>query len=276
LNPATSAAAGSVDTLTRNADKAPSSPAAFVSAARVGSANCALLTGDGTVDRRSVSEHIKEPSLGSFRNLRETEVPVPEEHPQLVAQLGEIAEAGFQFGEPLRHQRANAPTRRAATLTFRQGRRQIVKREANRQRTPHQSDAPDRFGWVEAIAALAASRDPEDPLALVVPQRILLTPVSRASSDGLCVARPSRGTDPLRGCVRDALLAMRCWRDYLGCGVVFLCDAVSIILPRMPCCIIPPFFIIAACIAAIPSLTKSVTSEACCWSAATVSWSDDV
>jgi hypothetical protein len=105
-----------------------------------------LLTGDSAIDRRSVSEHIKEPSLGSFRNLREPEVPVPEEHPQLVAQLGEIAEAGFQFGEPLSHQRADAPTRGAATLTLRQSRRQIVKREANRQRPPHQSYAPDRFG----------------------------------------------------------------------------------------------------------------------------------
>ena len=145
---------------------------AFESSARVGIANCALLTGDGTVDRRSVSEHIKETSLRSFRNLREPEVPVPEEHPQLVAQLGEIAEAGFQFGEPLGHQRADAPTRGAATMTLRQGRRQIVKREANRQRPPHQSYAPDRFGWVEAITAFAASRNPEHPLALVVPQRI--------------------------------------------------------------------------------------------------------
>jgi hypothetical protein len=146
--------------------------AAFESSARVGTANCARLTSDGTVDRRPVSEHIKEPSLSSFRNLREPEVPVAEKHPQLVAQLGEIAEAGFQFGEPLGHQRADAPTRGAATLTLRQGRRQIVKREANRQRPPHQSYAPDRVGWVEAITALAASRDPEDPLALVVPQRI--------------------------------------------------------------------------------------------------------
>jgi hypothetical protein len=131
-----------------------------------------LLTGDSAIDRRSVSEHIKETSLGSFRNLREPEVPVPEEHAQLVAQLGEIAEAGFQFGEPLGHQRADAPTRGAATLTLRQSRRQIVKREANRQRSAHQSYAPDRVGWVEAITALTASRNPEDPLALVVPQRI--------------------------------------------------------------------------------------------------------
>jgi hypothetical protein len=140
--------------------------AAFESSTRIGAANCALLTGDGTVDHKSVSEHIKESSLGSFRNLREPEVPIPEEHPQLVAQLGEIAEAGFQFGEPLSHQRADAPTRGAATLTLRQGRRQIVKREANRKRPPHQSYAPDRFGWIEAIPALAASRDPEDPLAV--------------------------------------------------------------------------------------------------------------
>lgn len=110
--------------------------------------------------------------MGSLRNLREPEVPVPEEHPQLVAQLGEIAEAGFQFVQPLGHQRADVPTRGAATLALRQGRRQIAKREANRQRPPYQSYAPDRFGWVEAITALTASRDPEDPLALVVPQRI--------------------------------------------------------------------------------------------------------
>jgi hypothetical protein len=128
-----------------------------------------LLTCDGTVDRRSVSEHIKKPSLGSLRNLREPEVPVPEEDPQLVAQFGEIAKAGFQFGEPLCHQRADAPTRSATTLTLRQGRRQILKREANRQRPPHQSYAPERVRWIEAIAALAARRDPEHPLALVVP-----------------------------------------------------------------------------------------------------------
>ena len=36
------------------------------------------------------------------------------------------------------------------------------------------------------------------------------------------------------------------------------------------------FFIIALCIAAMPSLTKSVTSEACCCSAVTVSWSVEV
>ena len=150
----------------------PGSLAAFESSARVGTAKCAWLTGDCTVDRRSVTEHIKEPSLGSLRNLREPEVPVAEEHPQFVAQLGEIAKAGFQFGEPLGHQRADVPTWGAATLALRQSRRQIVKREANRQRPPHQAYAPDRFGWVEAIPALAASRDPEDPLALVVPQRI--------------------------------------------------------------------------------------------------------
>ena len=145
---------------------------AFWWSTRVGTPNCALLTGDGTVDRRSVSEHIKEPSLGSFRNLREPEVPVPEEHPQLVTQFGEIAEAGFQFGEPLSHQRADAPTRGAATRTLRQGRRQIVECKANCQGPPHQSNAPDRFGWVETIAALAASRNPEHFFALVVPQRI--------------------------------------------------------------------------------------------------------
>ena len=146
--------------------------AALESSAPVGTCNGALLTGDGTVDRRPVTEHIKEPSLGSLRNLREPDVPVPEEHPQFVAQLGEIAKAGFQFGEPLGHQRPDAPAWGAATLALRQRRREIVKREANRQRPPHQAYAPDRFGWVEAITAPAASRDPEDPLALVVPQRI--------------------------------------------------------------------------------------------------------
>jgi len=99
-------------------------------------------------------------------------VPVPEEHLQLVAELGEIMKAGFQFGEPLSDQRANAPTRGTATLTLRQSRREILKREANRQRPPHESYAPDRVGWVKAIPALAARRDSEDPLALVVPQRI--------------------------------------------------------------------------------------------------------
>jgi hypothetical protein len=32
--------------------------------------------------------------------------------------------------------------------------------------------APDRFGWIEAVAAVAASGDPEHAFALVVPQRI--------------------------------------------------------------------------------------------------------
>ena len=91
-------------------------------------------------------------------------VPVAEEQPQLVAQLGEIAEAGFQFGEPLGNQRADAPTRGATTITLRQDGREILQRKANGQGPPHQSNAPDGFGWVETIAALAASRNPERPL----------------------------------------------------------------------------------------------------------------
>ena len=46
--------------------------------------------------------------------------------------------------------------------------------------------------------------------------------------------------------MRDAVSDMRCWRYYLGVGVVFLGGAISIILPRMPCGIIPPFFLIVA------------------------------
>ncbi len=146
--------------------------AALESSARVGTGNGALPAGNGTVDRRPVSEHIEEPSLGSVRNLREADVPVPEEHLQFVAQLGEIAKAGFQLCEPLGHQRPDAAAWGAPTLALRQRRRQVLKREANRQRPPYQSHALDRFWWVETIPALAAGRDPEDPLALVVPQRI--------------------------------------------------------------------------------------------------------
>jgi hypothetical protein len=54
---------------------------------------------------------------------------------------------------------------------------------------------------------------------------------------------------------------------YLRFGVVFPRGAVAIVPPCMPRCIIPPFFIIALCIAAMPSLMNSVTSAACCCSA---------
>ena len=67
-----------------------------------------MLTGDGTVDDGSVSEDIEETRLRSGGNPREPAVPLAEQHPQLVAQLGEVAEARFQFGEPLGHQRADA------------------------------------------------------------------------------------------------------------------------------------------------------------------------
>ena len=150
----------------------PGSLAAFESSARSGTVNCPLLTGDGAVDERSVREDVEEACLRSDGNPREPTVPLAKQDLQLVAQLDEIAEAVLQFGEPFSHQRADAPTRGAATLTLRQGRRQIVKREANRQRPPHQSYASDRFGWIEAIPALAASRNAEHTLALVVPQRI--------------------------------------------------------------------------------------------------------
>jgi len=59
--------------------------------------------------------------------------------------------------------------------------------------------------------------------------------------------------------MRNPSRARRATQRYLGFGIVIL-----------------PFFIIAARMAAIPLLTKSVTSEACCCSAATVSASDDV
>ena len=73
----------------------PGSVPAFESSTRIAIANGVMLTGDGPVDHRSISEHIEEARLCSTRNLREPEVPVAEQQPQFVAQLGEVAEAGF-------------------------------------------------------------------------------------------------------------------------------------------------------------------------------------
>ena len=122
---------------------------AFESSTRIAIANGALLSRDRPVEHRSISEHIEEACLRSTRNLREPDVPVPEEQAQLVAQLGEVAEAGFQFGEPLGNQRADAPARRATTITLRQDGGEILQRKANGQGPPHQSNAPDGLGWVD-------------------------------------------------------------------------------------------------------------------------------
>ena len=86
----------------------------------------ARLTGDGPVDHRSVSQHIEQARLCSGRYLRKPAVPVAQEQPQLVAQLGEIGEAGFQFSKPFSDQRADIATRRSATVALRQHSCQVV------------------------------------------------------------------------------------------------------------------------------------------------------
>lgn len=144
----------------------------FEPSAPVGTANGALLVRDRTVDHRPAGEHIKKPSLGFLRNLREPPVPVAQEQPQFVAQLREVTEPGLQFGKSLGNQRADVPTRGSATVALRQDSRQVVQREANGQGPSHQSHAPDRLARIETIAAVAARWNREHPSALIVAQGI--------------------------------------------------------------------------------------------------------
>jgi hypothetical protein len=50
---------------------------------------------DGAIDERSVREYIEETRLHAGGNPGEPAVPVSEQDPQLITQLGEIAETRF-------------------------------------------------------------------------------------------------------------------------------------------------------------------------------------
>jgi hypothetical protein len=139
---------------------------------RIGGASRATLTGDRAVNGGPVSEQIEQTRLDSGGDPGEPLIPLTEQHAQLVAQLGEVAKARLQFGEPVGDQRADAPARGAATVTLRQDARQFVKGEANRQRSPHESYTCDGLMRIAAIAAPATSRGAEHTLALVMAQRV--------------------------------------------------------------------------------------------------------
>jgi hypothetical protein len=76
-------------------DGGATSTACHGSPAPIRGAKCATLTRDGTIDDGSVSEQIEETGLGSDGNPSQAAVPVPEQEPQLIAKLGEIAETRF-------------------------------------------------------------------------------------------------------------------------------------------------------------------------------------
>jgi hypothetical protein len=67
----------------------------------MGRGHRATAVGDGTVDDGSLREHIEQARLRSLGDPGQSLIPIAKQEPEFVAQLGEVAKAYFEFGEPL-------------------------------------------------------------------------------------------------------------------------------------------------------------------------------
>src|ERR1043166_163180 len=104
--------------------------------------------------------------------LREARVPVGERRAQLFAHSDQLAQTLFNAGELARRKLAHLAAGRDAALARAKYLRQLVEREADAERAPHQSNARERLRGVFAVAVRRAARAREHALALVVAQGV--------------------------------------------------------------------------------------------------------
>jgi hypothetical protein len=130
------------------------------------------------LDRRRSrrGQRVKQARALSRWQRGEPAVPFLNELPQLVSQFHERHDAGLELLEPPGGNGANLAAGDAASIALAEDARQIVQREAHIERPLDDAHAVQRGRRIHTVTIVAALRGWQQPLLLVVAQRVNADP----------------------------------------------------------------------------------------------------